>query len=138
MKSMEMVAVGERFRAARKEIRISQKEMARALDVSANYISEVENGKANPGLDFFFKLESKYNISVGYLLLGKDEDSGIEEHAEVDGDDDLVGEIDSVEKLVSLMEKSNFIKNTMLNFATQFVMENEKLVIKILGKIKKQ
>lgn len=135
---MEMVAVGERFRAARKAIRISQKEMARALDVSANYISEVENGKANPGLDFFFKLESKYNISVGYLLLGKDEDSGIEENAEVDGDDDLVGEIDSVEKLVSLMEKSNFIKNTMLNFATQFVMENEKLVIKILGKIKKQ
>ena len=133
-----MVAVGERFRAARKAIRISQKEMARALDVSANYISEVENGKANPGLDFFFKLESKYNISVGYLLLGKDEDSGIEENAEVDGDDDLVGEIDSVEKLVSLMEKSNFIKNTMLNFATQFVMENEKLVIKILGKIKKQ
>lgn len=135
---MELVAVGERFRAARKAKRISQKEMARALDVSANYISEVENGKANPGLDFFFKLESKYNISVGYLLLGKDEDNATEEHGAADGDADLVGEIDSVEKLFSLMEKSNFIKNTMLNFATQFVMENEKLVKKILSKTKKQ
>ncbi len=137
MKSMELIAVGERFRTARKSKRIRQKEMAKALGVSSNFISDIENGKANPGVEFFLKLNSVYKISIEYLFHGKGSVDGGEEDKAADGAAVIDGEIDTVEKLVSLMEKSNFIKNTMLNFATQFVLENEKLVKKILSKSKK-
>lgn len=111
--------------------------MAEALGLSPNYLSDVENGKANPGAEFFIKLESIYNISIDYLFHGKgDVTGGVENKAE-DGTDFIDGEIDTVDKLVSLMEKSNFIKNTVLSFATQFVWENEDIIKKILSRSKK-
>lgn len=54
---------GEAIRRIRRERGISQKEMARALNVSAAYLSALENGKrGRPGFDFLQRVAGYLNI----------------------------------------------------------------------------
>ncbi|MBX9456996.1 MAG: helix-turn-helix domain-containing protein [Rhizobium sp.] len=54
---------GEAIRKIRRERGISQKEMARALNVSAAYLSALENGKrGRPGFDFLQRVAGYLNI----------------------------------------------------------------------------
>ncbi|MFA4873621.1 MAG: helix-turn-helix transcriptional regulator [Patescibacteria group bacterium] len=57
-----------------KDIRIirklSQEQMANALDVSVNYISLIENDKKKPGMPFLKTFSAKYNVPL--LLLTRD------------------------------------------------------------------
>ncbi len=62
---------GERLRAARKQSRIRQEELAEAIGVSQGYISDLERGQTkNPGMDIVIKLAEKLNISPGFLAFG--------------------------------------------------------------------
>jgi transcriptional regulator with XRE-family HTH domain len=54
---------GEAIRRIRRERGISQKEMANALNVSAAYLSALENGKrGQPGFDFLQRVAGYLNI----------------------------------------------------------------------------
>lgn len=54
---------GEAIRKIRRERGISQKDMARALNVSAAYLSALENGKrGRPGFDFLQRVAGYFNI----------------------------------------------------------------------------
>lgn len=54
---------GEAIRKIRRERGISQKDMARALNVSAAYLSALENGKrGQPGFDFLQRVAGYLNI----------------------------------------------------------------------------
>ena len=54
---------GEAIRRIRRERGISQKDMARALHVSAAYLSALENGKrGRPGFDFLQRVAGYLNI----------------------------------------------------------------------------
>ena len=54
---------GEAIRRIRRERGISQKDMARALNVSAAYLSALENGKrGQPGFDFLQRVAGYFNI----------------------------------------------------------------------------
>lgn len=95
----------------------------------------MENGKVNPGATFFLALESVYNIGVDYLFHG--ESSG-EKSKTAEGIGGIDFEIDSVEDLVNLMNRSKFVRNAVLSFATKFVWENEALIKRILSKPKRE
>lgn len=54
---------GEAIRSIRRERGISQKDMAKALNVSAAYLSALENGKrGQPGFDFLQRVAGYLNI----------------------------------------------------------------------------
>jgi transcriptional regulator with XRE-family HTH domain len=54
---------GEAIRKIRRQRGISQKDMARALNVSAAYLSALENGKrGQPGFDFLQRVAGYLNI----------------------------------------------------------------------------
>ncbi|MGV3548198.1 helix-turn-helix domain-containing protein [Rhizobium sp.] len=54
---------GEAIRKIRRERGISQKDMAKALNVSAAYLSALENGKrGQPGFDFLQRVAGYLNI----------------------------------------------------------------------------
>ena len=54
---------GEAIRRIRRERGVSQKDMARALNVSAAYLSALENGKrGQPGFDFLQRVAGYLNI----------------------------------------------------------------------------
>lgn len=49
---------------------LSQEEMATSLNVTANYISLIENDRKNPGMPFLKKVSTTYKIPL--LLLTRD------------------------------------------------------------------
>ncbi len=52
-------AVGKRLRALRREAGKTQEELAGASGVTAKYVSQVENGHANPSLEVLHALSEK-------------------------------------------------------------------------------
>lgn len=38
--------------------KLSQEKLAKAADISRTYLSEIENGKANPGIDIILRIAS--------------------------------------------------------------------------------
>ena len=67
--------LGERLQKLRKERRLSQKELAKVLGVSAGIISNYESSERTPSLENLIALATFYRCSTDYLLgLDKTED----------------------------------------------------------------
>ena len=66
-----IAGLGERLQALRKERRLSQKEVADALGISAAVVSNYESGERTPSLENLLSLSSFYRCSTDYLL-GRD------------------------------------------------------------------
>lgn len=64
--------VGDRIRKLRTQQKLSQKELARKLDVSVTTIKNWENDSSDPCLDNIGTLSSIFNVTTDYLL-GKSE-----------------------------------------------------------------
>ena len=63
---------GDRIRKLRTQQKLSQKELARKLDVSVATIKNWENDSSDPYLDNIRTLSSIFNVTTDYLL-GKSE-----------------------------------------------------------------
>lgn len=64
--------VGDRIRKLRTQQKLSQKELARKLDVSVATIKNWENDSSDPCLENIRTLSSTFNVTTDYLL-GKSE-----------------------------------------------------------------
>ena len=60
--------LGDNIKRIRTRKKMSQGDIARALDVDRGYISNIENGKKNPTLATIKKLADALNISADELL----------------------------------------------------------------------
>jgi XRE family transcriptional regulator, regulator of sulfur utilization len=67
MKS-EAKKLGENLKRIRMEKGISQGDIARSLDVSRGFVSNIENGKTNPTLATIAKLAQAIGVSSDELL----------------------------------------------------------------------
>lgn len=65
------IEVGKRIRTFRIANNLTQAQLAEKLDISTNFVSEVETGKKNISLDILCRLCQYYNLSADYILLGK-------------------------------------------------------------------
>ena len=59
----------------RKERKYSQLKVAMDLSISREALSYYENGKRSPDIDMLVKLSNYFNVSIDYLILGKEFDS---------------------------------------------------------------
>ena len=64
-------AIGRRIRAFRLKNNLTQAQLAESLDVSTNFISEVETGKKNISIDTLCRLCQQYQLSADSFLLGR-------------------------------------------------------------------
>ena len=64
------VAVGRRLRSRRKELGLSQAEMARHLDISAKKLGKYENGQDRMKARHIFLAARYLGVSVGYFFRG--------------------------------------------------------------------
>ena len=64
--------IGKRIRNFRITNNLTQAQLAENLDISTNFVSEVETGKKNISLEILCRLCQNYNLSADYILLGKD------------------------------------------------------------------
>lgn len=62
--------IGQRIRGFRISRNLTQAQLAESLDVSTNFISEVENGKKGMSQDTLCRLCLMYQLSADYLLFG--------------------------------------------------------------------
>ena len=64
------IEMGIRIKARRKELHITQSQLAERLDISNNHMSSIENGREKPSLDVFIQMCIELDITPNYLLLG--------------------------------------------------------------------
>ena len=63
---------GERIRKRRQALKITQQELAKALSVTPQHISGIEQEKRSPSLPFLSKLAEELGVTTDYLLSGKE------------------------------------------------------------------
>lgn len=68
MQFMRMIGLKE----IRKRKKYSQLKVAMDLCISREALSYYENGKRSPDIDMLIKLSKYFNVSIDYLILGKE------------------------------------------------------------------
>ncbi len=90
------IKVGEIIRAKREENHISLVSLARELNISAGYLSQIENGiKKNPNLEILLKIIRRLDIDLAMLL-------GVDSNEE-----NYLVKIPSLLKLILARERNN-------------------------------
>lgn len=67
---MDPEVLGRHLRGAREAQGIGLRELARRLDVSASFISQVENGRATPSVGTLYSIVNQLNLSLDVLFNG--------------------------------------------------------------------
>ncbi len=67
--------ITKRIIELRKKTGLSQEEFGEKLGLSRQSISKWETGEALPDVDNLILLSQKYNVSIDYILLGKEHSS---------------------------------------------------------------
>lgn len=63
---------GERIRKRRHSLKITQQELAKALGLTAQHISAIEQNKRSPSLNMLANLAEHLGVSTDYLVSGKE------------------------------------------------------------------
>lgn len=61
----------ENIRDLRKAKGLTQKQLAKLIDVTESQVSQIENGKRNPGFETLLKLGEVFGCSVDDIVRGK-------------------------------------------------------------------
>lgn len=76
---------GKRLKQVRQSLQMTQDEFGELLGYSQKYISEIERGKKAPTLTGVAKICDKFNLSMDYLVRGKEDFLNISEVKEDTG-----------------------------------------------------
>ena len=71
VEGVDFRAMGMRIRVRRKELGLTQGELAKKLDISMVYVSAIERGEKVPSLQTFIQLSVAMGLDVDYLLTGR-------------------------------------------------------------------
>ena len=127
---------GKRIKAVRKTLKLTQSQMAKKLKFVGSYLSEIENGKANPNYNFFFSLTNHYRVSMDFLFHGKGEMFLSHEIVPLDDQDNdkYIDEVETIEDLIWFFKRSSVFQLEMLNHANQFLIEKEATIKKNIAR----
>jgi len=70
------MSIGQRIVKRRRELDVTQQQLAAALGVTPQYISLIENDKKVPSVSSITKIASELGTSLDYLVVGKEGISG--------------------------------------------------------------
>ena len=126
----ELEAIGLRIRKCRKLLNVQQKVMAKALGISPSYFNAIESSKNYASAEILLKLSKIYNMSVEYLVTGRGELFYKAQVETVEKEFTLKGEVNSIEKLLWLMNKSGYARMAILTHATFLVLEQGAIIKK--------
>ncbi|GAA5110545.1 XRE family transcriptional regulator [Haloechinothrix salitolerans] len=92
--------VGVRLRAARQAAKISLREMARRVDLSPSFVSQVELGRTAPSVGTLYAIVTELGLSLDDLMAEDGTSAGIGGAAEADWDIDIHATKSSTESQV--------------------------------------
>lgn len=102
------MSIGERIKKSRNEKSLSLRELATMVDLSASFLSQIEQGKASPSIENLKKIANSLDVRVSYLI----EDEEVKKNSDLmrKADRKFVESIDSNTTL-SLLTSSNIEKS---------------------------
>ena len=65
---MDKHTMGDRIKEARKKMQLTQDALAERLDVSVEFVGQIERGLKLPSMQVFIRLIETLNVSADYLL----------------------------------------------------------------------
>ena len=65
---MEKFTIGDRIKEIRKKRGLTQEQLAEKLDISVQFVGQIERGLKLPSMPVFIKLVEILNVSSDYLL----------------------------------------------------------------------
>lgn len=101
--------IGNRIREYRIENRLTQAEFAEVMDISVNFLSEVENGKKGMSQDTIYRLCKHFKLSADYILFGAEDPVVEDAPLSLDNIVDYVSKMPPTE-LDTLIEYLNSLK----------------------------
>jgi len=129
------MTIGERLKAARKHLGMTQKQLEKALFLKDDKVKNMETGTHKLTTDISERIEQKYSISGWWLLTGKGSMTALFDSSVGDsGEDVTVNEskikvqgTDSVESehLENLRKMTNKQREFIMLKAKTLVLENE-------------
>jgi transcriptional regulator with XRE-family HTH domain len=120
--------IGQRLKAVRKRLQVQQKDMAAAMKVASSYLSEIENGKGNPGPEFFVRLASEYPINLHYLFMGVGDMLADEEGKAKKQDIDLDEPVETIDQMTRLIEDSVYVRSVVMTCINKTLFEEKALI----------
>jgi len=66
------MTLGERTRKRRQVMKLTQQELGKALGLTSQHISAIEQDKRTPSLASLIKMAQELGVSVDYLLTGQE------------------------------------------------------------------
>lgn len=98
--------IGQRIRNCRTKNSMTQAQFAESINVSVNFLSEIENGKKGLSYETLYDLCKVHSISANYILFGEETEkvnySTMIDIANVLDNDDLSTLIDYLSALLKL------------------------------------
>ncbi|MBS9776269.1 MAG: cupin domain-containing protein [Fusobacterium sp.] len=65
--------IGEKLKKSRNDKKISLRELATRVELSASFLSQIEQGKASPSIENLKKIANALDVRVSYLIDDEDE-----------------------------------------------------------------
>ena len=62
--------IGKRIKAKRKELNITQEQLAEKINMTTFYVSKIENGKVSPPLETYAHIAYCLDLDLAYLITG--------------------------------------------------------------------
>lgn len=69
---VDLVEIGKRIQGRRKQMGLTQEQLADKMDVSIQMVSNLERGNKSVRIENLIKLSEILNISTDYILTGKE------------------------------------------------------------------
>src|SRR5215510_13846419 len=74
MKFEQARIIGEKLRAARQNVGISLRELARKAEMSASMLSQIETGQAYPSVRSIYDIAAALDLPVDYFFPGRSDE----------------------------------------------------------------
>ncbi len=124
--------IGSRIKEIRKYLRLTQKELAKTLDISNGYISDIEKGKKNPGILVLKKLFERFNVNISYIFEGKgkffstpEKEKTIEPGPGIKN----IGDVkDIVEEIKWALDNIPIVKYALIEFYLSYLFEKQDML----------
>lgn len=102
-----MSSIGERIKKSRNDKGLSLRELASRVDLSASFLSQIEQGKASPSIENLKKIANSLDVRVSYLI--EDEDDKVNKELVRKDNRKYIESLDSNTKM-ALLTTSNMDK----------------------------
>lgn len=102
------MSIGERIKKSRNKKSLSLRELATMVELSASFLSQIEQGKASPSIENLKKIANSLDVRVSYLI----EDEEIKKNSDLlrANERHFIESIDS-NTTISLLTSSNIEKS---------------------------